>query len=152
MKATYKLGAKGKSLIQHFEGCKLKAYKCPAGIWTIGFGNTFYEDNSPVKEGDSISIERANELFDLIVDDFVENVNTVVKSDINQNQFDSLVCICYNIGQSAFYKSTLLKKVNLNPSDPSISDSFLMWNKAKGKVLEGLTKRRIAEGNLYFTK
>jgi len=139
------------NLIKHFEGCKLIAYKCPAGIPTIGYGNTYYKDGSKVKLGDQITQEQADELLLIILEDFIESVQHLVKAPINQNQFDSLVSFVYNVGSGNFQKSTLLKKVNLNPADASINLEFMKWNKAKGIVLKGLTRRRQAESDLYFT-
>lgn len=139
------------NLIKKYEGCKLKAYLCPAGIPTIGFGNTFYKDGTKVKIGDTITQEQADELLLTILTDFIEAVNHLVKAPINQSQMDSLTSFVYNVGTGNFQKSSLLKKINVNPSDPSIADSFMLWNKAKGKVLAGLTARRQAESSLYFS-
>jgi lysozyme len=139
----------GINLIKKYEGCKLKAYKCPAGIWTIGYGNTYYENKTKVKEGDTITQEQANELLELILIEFVNGVTNMVKTNINQNQFDSLCSFAYNLGLNALKKSTLLLKINTNPSDPTIPAEFAKWNKAGGKVLAGLTKRRKEEADLY---
>jgi lysozyme len=139
-----------KELVKVFEGCKLSAYKCPAGIWTIGYGNTTYENGKAVKEGDKITLERAEQLLEIILIKFIQQVGEVVKSEINQNQKDALTDFAYNCGVGNLKSSTLLKKVNKNPKDPTIKDEFLKWNKSNGKVLNGLTKRRQAESNLYF--
>jgi len=146
-----KTNKKGIKLLHHFEGCRLKAYLCPAKIWTIGWGNTKYEDGSPVKDGDVITQERADKLFESILETFERGVASSVKVDINYNQFSALVCFAYNIGLGAFRNSTLLKLLNKNPSDPSIKEQFMRWNRAGGRVLEGLSRRREAEANLYFT-
>ena len=143
------LSQKGKDLIMQFEGLKLTAYQDSVGIWTIGYGNTFYEDGKPVKKGDIITHNRAIELFNLIVKKFEVGVDELVTSLINQNQFDALVCLAYNIGLGNFKSSSLLKMVNKSPNDTTIYLQFLRWNKAKGKVIEGLTRRRMAESNLY---
>lgn len=140
-----------KELVKVFEGCKLSAYKCPAGIWTIGYGNTAYENGKAVKEGDKITLERAEQLLEIILIKFIQQVGEVVKSEINQNQKDALTDFAYNCGVGNLKSSTLLKKVNKNPKDPTIKDEFLKWNKSNGKVLNGLTKRRQAESNLYFS-
>lgn len=139
----------GKDLIKRFEGCKLKAYKCPAGVWTIGFGNTFYEDGSKVEEGDVISQERADELFDVIISDFVRMTDLLVKSDVTENNFSALVSFTFNVGTGNLKKSTLLKKVNANPKDPSIRAEFMKWTRANNVVLKGLVRRREAEAKLY---
>ena len=143
------LSQKGKDLIMQFEGLKLSAYQDSVGIWTIGYGNTFYEDGKPVKKGDIITHNRAIELFNLIVKRFEVGVDELVTSNLNQNQFDALVCLSYNIGLGNFKSSSLLKMVNNGPSNTAIYLQFLRWNKAKGKVIEGLTRRRMAESNLY---
>lgn len=145
------LSESGIKLLKQFEGCKLRAYKCSASRWTIGFGNTYYEDGTQVKEGDIITQERSEELLMFILESFVLSINQLVKSPINQNQFDSLVSFIYNVGPGNFQKSTLLKKVNLNPNDHTIAQEFLKWNKVKTKVIKGLTTRRQLENTLYFT-
>jgi len=139
----------GKDLIKRFEGCKLKAYKCPAGVWTIGFGNTFYEDGSKVEEGDIISQERADELFDVIISDFVKMTDLLVKSDVTENNFSALVSFTFNVGTGNLKKSTLLKKVNIDPKDPTIKAEFMKWTRANNVVLKGLVRRREAEAKLY---
>lgn len=138
------------NLIKKFEGCRLKAYKCPAGLWTIGYGTIRYQDGKPVKEGEEISLYRAETLLTYEVENFAKQINL----NVNQNQFDSLVSFCYNLGIGAFNKSTLKKKIIANPGDLSIRDEFMKWNKARVKgvltELKGLTNRRKAEADLYF--
>lgn len=145
------IGVNGLALIKKFEGCKLKAYQDSVGVWTIGYGNTYYENMVNVKKGDIITQARAEQLFPLIVSKFASGVRKRVKSTINQNQFDALVSFTYNVGFGNFDKSTLLKKVNASPYDDSITSEFMKWNKAGGKVLKGLTARRKAEAHLYFS-
>jgi lysozyme len=146
------------AILHEFESCKLKSYKCPAGVWTIGWGNTFYENGSKVLEGDIITQERADTLFSRIISQFEKDVVFLLKTNVNQNQFSALVSFSYNVGSDiddddipeGLGDSTLLKYVNANPNDPRIRLEFSRWNKAKGKVLNGLTRRRAAEANLYF--
>lgn len=145
-----KLNKEGADLIKSFEGCKLKAYQCSAMKWTIGYGNTYYEDGKPVMQGHVITQEKAEQLFELIATDFASKVKKLVLTSITPNQFGALVSFAYNCGIVNLQKSTLLKKVNANPNDPRIKDEFLKWNKASGKVLAGLTRRREAESNLYY--
>lgn len=145
-----KLNKAGADLIKAFEGCKLDAYKCSANKETIGYGNTFYEDGTPVKMGDRITKERAESLFELIADSFASKVKPLVTANVNSNQFDALVSFAYNCGIANLKSSTLLRKVNANPNDPTIRAEFEKWNKAGGKVLAGLTRRRKAEADLYF--
>ena len=147
-----KLDIKGVNLLAQLEGLELKAYKCSANVWTIGLGNTFYEDGSKVKEGDKITKEQAYHLFYLIATKFEKAINLNVKKEISQNQFNSLFCFVYNIGITAFRNSTLLRLVNINPKDANIAKQFLRWNKIAGKESKGLTNRRIIESHLYFTK
>lgn len=144
------LNKAGADLIKSFEGCKLKAYQCSAKKWTIGYGNTFYEDGSPVLPGHAITQEKAEQLFELIANEFASKVAKLVTSMVTLNQFGALVSFAYNCGVINLQKSTLLKKVNANPNDLTIRAEFVKWNKAAGKVLAGLTRRREAEANLYF--
>jgi lysozyme len=146
-----KTNQKGIDLMHEFEGCKLTAYLCPANIWTIGWGNTRFEDGTPVKQGDTVTQERANSLFLNIVKVFETGVRNLVVSKVNENQFSALVCFAYNVGLGNLKTSTFLRFVNENPNNPEIKNQFLRWNKAKGKELSGLTRRRLAESNLYFT-
>jgi lysozyme len=145
-----KLNKAGADLIKEFEGCKLKAYQCSAKKWTIGYGNTFYEDGKPVLPGHAITQQKAEQLFELIANDFANRVAKLVTSNVTSNQFGALVSFAYNCGIANLQKSTLLRKVNANHNDPTIRAEFLKWNKANSKVLAGLTRRREAEANLYF--
>lgn len=145
-----RINKRGIELLHHFEGCKLKAYKCPAGVWTIGWGNTFYEDGTPVKQGDVITQERADELFMSILNDFAKGVRQSIQQPIGENRFNALVSFSYNVGLANLRRSTLLRKVNANPVDETIRDEFMRWNRAGGVVLNGLTRRRKAEADLYF--
>jgi lysozyme len=146
-----KVNKLGIEMMHHFEGCKLEAYQCSAKVWTIGWGNTFYENGTPVKQGDLITQDRANKLFEFVVNKFSVGVEKLLTKTISENQFSALVCFAYNVGTGNLGKSTLLKKVNANPNDATISNEFLRWNKAGGKELLGLTRRRTAESKLYFT-
>jgi lysozyme len=148
----------GRKLIQHYESLMLEAYQCSAGKWTIGYGNTFYEDGKPVKKGDKITKERAETLFSLILAKFEREVHSLLKIAINENQFAALVSFAYNVGTDidqdtiaeGLGDSTLLRMVNREPNNPKIADEFLKWNKAGGKVWAGLTRRRKSEAHLYF--
>jgi len=146
-----KTNQQGIKLLHDFEGLRLSSYLCPAKVWTIGYGNTRYEDGSPVKSGDVITKERAESLFLRILDTFEKGVLSRVKVALNPNQFSALVCLSYNIGLGNFGNSTLLRLVNVNPNNPEIRAQFLRWNKAGGIEMQGLTRRRMAESNLYFS-
>jgi lysozyme len=144
------IGAKGLSLIKQFEGLLLKPYKCPAGIPTIGYGATYYPSGLKVTMNDKAITEgQASTMLMNMLKTYEKSVDSFCRDDINQNQFDALVSFSYNVGVNALKNSTLLKKVNKDPNDPTIRAEFMKWNKAGGKVLKGLTNRRIAEANLY---
>jgi lysozyme len=146
------LDNKGYLLITNHEGLKLKPYLCPAKIPTIGYGNTYYPDGKRVTLLDKeITKQQAFDMFKEVANRFGKRVNELVTSNINQNQFNALVSFAYNVGTGNFSSSTLLKKVNRNPDDLTIKDEFLRWNKAGGKVLNGLTNRRNEEADLYFS-
>jgi lysozyme len=146
------LDNKGYLLITKHEGLKLKPYLDSVKIPTIGYGNTYYPDGKRVTLLDKdITKQQAFDMFKEIANRFAKRVDTLVTSNINQNQFNSLVSFAYNVGTGNFSSSTLLKKVNRNPDDLTIKDEFLRWNKAGGKVLNGLTNRRNEEADLYFS-
>lgn len=137
----------GINLIKKFEGCKLKAYLCPAGIPTIGYGNTFYEDGRKVKLGDSIRQDMADELLRNLLPKFEKIVLSKIHVTINQNQFDALVSHTYNTGGS----NTLFDLINAKATDEKIK--FWFENKyimGGGVRLPGLVARRKAECELYF--
>jgi len=138
----------GRDLIKQYEGCKLKAYKCPAGLWTISWGLTFYPDGTKVKEGDVITQQQAEDYFNAIVDDFAKGVDVLVKSNVTANNFSAIVSFAFNVGMGNFRRSTLLRKVNANPKDPSIRAEFMKWTRANNVVLKGLVRRREAEAKL----
>jgi len=138
-------------LVAQFEGLRLKPYLCPAGVPTIGYGTTFYPNGKRVTmEDPPITEEQANNFLVPTLQNFAKYVDSFCRDDINQNQFDALTSFCYNVGPTNMKKSTLLRKVNKDPNDPSIADEFRKWGKSKGKVLKGLTRRREAELKLYF--
>ncbi len=134
----------GIDLIKRNEGLRLKAYRCPGGIWTIGYGHT-----SGVMDGDVITKEQAEELLKKDIKEIEYKLNSL-NLNLTQNQFDALVSFIFNVGWSNFKSSTLLKKIRINPDDPSIRYEFSRWVFANGKKLNGLIKRRNEEANLYF--
>lgn len=140
-----------RSLIRKYEGCKLKAYQCSAKKWTIGWGNTFYEDGSAVKQGDVITQERADRLFIVLLDQFAAALKPLITAKLNDNQFGAFLSFAYNVGIGAFTRSTLRRMVNETPKNPNIRLEFGKWTRAGGKVLLGLQRRRAAEADLYFT-
>lgn len=146
-----KLDENGYKLITGFEGLKLSPYLCSAKIPTIGYGNTYYPNGKHVTLLDEkITQVQAFDMFKEVADRFALAVNRQIKKPVTQNQFNSLVSFAYNVGTGNFASSTLLKKVNVNPNDASIKTEFLKWNKAAGKVINGLTIRRNQEQINYF--
>ena len=146
-----KISDVGIRLISSFEDLKLVSYLCPANVWTIGFGTTVYPSGKKVKQGEKCTPQQANEYFAHDLKRFEASVNNLVKVPLSQNQFDALVSLVYNIGQTAFSKSTLLK--NLNAKDyAGAADQFPLWNKGGGKVLKGLVRRRAEEKALFLKK
>jgi len=144
-----KLDKKGYDLIAKEEGIVLHPYLDSVKIPTIGVGNTFYPNGQKVTMKDyPITKEYAMEMFTIVADDFALKIDRLLKKSINQNQFNSLVSLAYNIGVSAFSKSTVLRLVNTNPCDGNIAKAFLMWRNAGGKPI--LLNRRIRESANYF--
>jgi lysozyme len=151
MKIT-RISSKGIDLIKMFEGFSAKPYKCPAGVPTIGYGNTFYPNGKKVTMADkSITEKQATEFLSATLLTFEKYVDTYCIDTITQSQFDALVSFCYNLGPANLKSSTLLKKVNKNANDETIRAEFMKWVKAGGKTLPGLVRRREAEANLYFS-
>lgn len=140
----------GISFLQAREGVELTAYN-KDGKWTIGYGNTYYENGTAVKKGDTITLERAKSLFTIILKEYETGVTNALTAKVSQSNFDALVSIAYNIGMTAFRNSTLLKLVNKNPSDSAIRNEFAKWVYSQGKVLNGLVTRRRLEADLYFS-
>jgi lysozyme len=150
MKIT-KTGKAGIDMIKAFEGFRASPYKCSAGVPTIGYGATFYPGGKKVTMTDTaITEEQAVELLANMLVSFEKYVDSYCIDTITQNQFDALVSFAYNLGPANLKSSTLLKKVNINPNDESISLEFMKWVKAEGKTLKGLVRRREEESKLYF--
>lgn len=138
----------GINLIKTFEGERLEAYLCPAGVWTIGYGHTNAAGPPKVFKGLTISKKGADDILrnDLIA--YEGTVTEFVKVDLHQHQFDALVSFCYNVGSGNFLKSSLLRKLNAGDYT-SVPSELMKWNKAGGKELAGLTRRRRAEAALW---
>lgn len=135
----------GLTLLKKFEGCRLTAYKCPAGIWTVGYGST----GSHVKEGTKISQSEADALLLHDVERFEVAVRKLCPIT-TQGQFDALVSFSFNLGENSLRESTL-RRLHNEGKHPQAADQFPRWNKAGGRVLAGLTKRRAAERELYLS-
>ena len=130
-------------MVKHFEGFKAVAYLCPANVWTIGYGRT-----KNVKEGDITSMPQATRDLEEELIEFGEQVLSVVDVELSQNEFDALASWTYNLGVGNLQSSTLLKKLNSGDKN-SVPEEMIRWNKAAGKVLAGLTRRREAEAKLW---
>ena len=138
------ISAAGLALIKRFEGLRLKAYRCPADVPTIGYGST----GAHVKMGMTITEAHAEQLLIKDLSRFEQGVAQLLKT-ATQGQFDACVSLSFNVGLAAFKGSTLLKKHNAGDY-AGAADQFRRWNKAGGRVLAGLTKRREAERQLYI--
>jgi lysozyme len=139
-----KISQKGLDLIKRFEGLKLKAYLCPANVWTVGYGST----GPHVWQGKVISEQEAEDLLKKDVERFERAVEANAKN-ATQNQFDALVSFAFNVGVSNLKSSTLLRLHNAGQYQAA-ADQFLRWNKAGRTVLPGLTRRRAQERGLYL--
>lgn len=139
-----KIGENGIALLKRHEGLKLQAYKCSAGVLTIGYGHT-----KDVTKGLKITAAQAEEFLkqDMTwAEKAVNNENL----QLNQNQFDALVSFVFNVGATAFKNSTLLKMIKVNPNSANIPNEFAKWKLAGGKIVPGLSARRKSEAELYF--
>ncbi|SFU36410.1 lysozyme [Porphyromonadaceae bacterium KHP3R9] len=140
-----KTSDKGVALIKAHEGFVPHAYRCPAGIWTIGYGHT-----SGVKPGDVITEAQGDAFLRSDIASAERAVNAAGLK-LTQNQFDALVSFVFNVGTGNFNRSTLLKYAKANTNDPRIRQEFSKWIYGDRKVLPGLIKRRKAEADLYFS-
>ena len=142
------------NLIKSFEGLVLHPYHGAAdvpGLYTIGYGTIAYPDGRKVQLTDPpITQAQAEEYLKFHVQEKAKAVDTLIRHDINQNQYGALVSFTYNLGEGALTQSTLRKKVNLNPNDTSIRDEFVKWIFSNGQKQPGLLRRRQAEADLYF--
>lgn len=147
---------KGIDLIKEFEGCRLKAYRCPAGIWTIGYGHTTAAGPPAVLPGMVITQDRAEEILRTDLGQFERAIGRYVKVDLTQHQFDALVSFAYNVGIGSMIlseppglaRSTLLKRVNAGRFD-DVPAEFMKWTRGGGRELPGLVRRRRAEAGLW---
>ena len=140
----------GITLIEKFEGFSPTMYKDAVGIPTIGYGTRIDSPGLQSLQAATITQAQAEDLLKQHLTGDEGEINNMVKATINQNQFDALISFCYNLGTDSLRSSTLLKKLNVNPTDPSIRDEFMRWVYAGSQVLPGLVERRKAEADLYF--
>jgi len=141
---------KGIALIKEFEGCKLTAYQDSVGVWTIGYGWTQPVDGKPIRAGMTIKQQTAERLLKTGLVSYESDVSRLVKVGLTQGQFDALVSFTYNLSARSLSTSTLLRKLNAGDY-AGAADEFLRWNKAGGKVLNGLARRREAERALFLS-
>ena len=140
------ISKEGLALIKKFEGFEAHAYRCPAGVLTIGYGHT-----KDVQLGDEWSQSHAEYMLEVELEEFCDYVNKYVKVKLEQYQFDALVAWVYNLGAGNFKESTLLKVLNQGDYD-DVPHQIKRWNKAGGRVLQGLVRRREAEALLFENK
>lgn len=138
-------------LIKKWEGLYLTSYKCPANVWTIGWGSITYEDGTPVKRGQTITRKRAEELLKWEMDKKAAEIDKLNVWTTNQNQFDAILSFTYNVGIGALRRSTLLKLARVNTNDAQIRNQFMRWINKGSPFEKGLTNRRKIEADLYFT-
>ncbi|MEI7792654.1 MAG: lysozyme [Candidatus Berkelbacteria bacterium] len=143
--------ANGVKLIQTWEGCRLQAYPDTGGVWTIGYGTTKYPSGKMVKKTDKITMQQAVDYLRYEIRIAESFVSMKVRSVITPEMFDALVSFTYNVGVGAFYKSSLLRAVNLWPENPDIEELFLRWRYDNGKEIQGLINRRKSEAHYYRT-
>lgn len=143
---------KGLQIIENFEGFKSCPYLDQIKKPTIGIGTTYYPSGKNVTMSDPcITHDQAMGYLRSYLKPVCDKITQIVTKPINQNQFDSLCSFSYNLGIGALETSTLLKKINIDPSDPTITQEFEKWTHAGGKVLQDLVDRRKEEADLYFS-
>jgi lysozyme len=143
-----KTSSVGIALLKEFEGLRLQTYKDAVGVLTIGYGTTSMTGVGKITSGMTITREQAEEWLVVGLAKYEKTVSEALKVPTNQNQFDAMVSLCYNIGQGAFLKSSVLRHHNAGDVVQA-AKSFALWNKAGGIALKGLTRRREAEAELY---
>ena len=133
------------NLLKKFEGCKLKAYRCPANVCTIGYGHTSAAGAPMVNDGMTITQAQAEDILKRDIVKYEIAVMDLVKVKLTQNQFDVLTDFAYNAGVGNLKSSTMLKKINSGNLD-MVPAELMKWTKGGGKVLPGLVRRRQAAG------
>lgn len=149
------LSQKGLAELEHFEGCILHSYRDSVGIWTEGIGSTEHKDHTPVHQGEVLTQAQADDLvkWDLVSREAY--MNNVIKAKLTQDQYDALVCLCYNIGVHGFGSSSVLKSINADPSiknQANIIHNWKKWDEAGGHVEAALLERRERELVIYYSK
>ena len=149
--ASLKVAPKALAVIHHFEQCRLSAYRDAVGVPTIGWGMTYYPDGRRVSMGDRLTQEQADDMFEIILErDFAGPVrNLLGNTPTSPSQFGAMVALAYNIGVKGFIGSSVLRRHRAGADGAEVTKAFQMWNKARGKILNGLVRRRNAEAALY---
>lgn len=148
-----RMSQEGFNLLKEVEGFRSKPYLDGAGVPTIGYGSTYYQDGSRVRMTDkAISESVASELLNDLVLHYERTVDCYMRDDITQHEFDALCVFAYNVGAPQFKTSTLIKKINAYAKPDEIKNQFLRWNKVAGKTDKGLINRRNKEIALFFKK
>ena len=139
-------------LVKHYEGCKLNSYQDSVNVWTIGYGTTIIPPGTArnVHEGMTITLDQAEQYLSTYLQSFADNVDAMVNVEINEDQRSALTSFSYNLGSGSLKSSTLLKLINQSKFDDAQRE-FVKWNKAGGKIMDGLTLRRKAEACLFST-
>lgn len=144
---TRRINQAGLNIIRHYEGCELEAYLCPARVWTVGYGAT----GPGIVKGIVWSQRQADERLEADLRRFETGVEEMVRVPISQNAFSALVCLAFNIGLGALRGSTLMKKLNKGDLNGA-GEEFTRWNRSGSRILPGLTRRRLAERDLFLRK
>lgn len=151
VQSKYRTSDKGLALIERFEGFRANAYRCPAGIWTIGFGHTSAAGLPKVYKGMKVTKEEARAILRRDVVQYEQAVLKAIKASLTQNEFDALVSFCYNVGATNFAKSSVVRFINSGKKG-QVGAALAMWVKGGGKVLPGLVSRRADEAALFYGK
>lgn len=159
-----KIGEKGIALIKRFEGCRKKPYRCPAALWTVGYGSVLYQDQIRLKMPERLAYPIKFEDFREFSQDEIDHLlreelngcergvaRLCPTAASNQGQFDALVSFAFNCGVGALQRSTLRMKLNRGETEAAV-DEFLKYTRGGGKVLPGLVKRRNAERALFLSE
>lgn len=143
-----KTSQQGRDFIKRWESVRLAAYQCSANVWTIGVGHTAEMGPPYPVKGMRITAQEAESIFDVDLAKIESEINEVLQVKVNQRQYDTLVSFVFNVGSTAFGKSTLLKKLNKGDYD-AVPSELLKWVRARGKIVPGLENRRRAEADLW---
>lgn len=140
-------------LIKKSEALRLEAYKCSAGVWTIGYGNTEYKNGKKVKQGDKITKKQAEEEFKYDIERYEKELRPLITVKVTENEFGAILSLAYNLkdGINKIKNSTLLRLLNSNARKEDVANQFDRWVYAEGKKLDGLVKRRAKEKALFLS-